>query len=122
VNPHILDASAVFHARDAALLGELGPLYTTSLVIEELRDPRARAVLGILDIHVVDVDPGEVRRARLTYGLGDELSDADVSLIVLALRMRSDDPIIVTDDVSLIRVLRNMGFRCRPIFLRPRKI
>jgi len=121
VGIYILDASAILHARNAEFLKNLGTLYTTDLVIEELRDPRASAMPEILGINIIHVDHDDLVRIRRRYGLGHDLSDADVSLIVLALDMRNEDPIVVTDDALLVRKLRGLGIRVRPIFLR-RKI
>jgi len=48
------------------------------------------------------------------------LSDADVSLIILALKLKDENPVVITDDSLLIRFLRKLGIRYSAIYLKTR--
>ncbi|WP_054842018.1 hypothetical protein [Vulcanisaeta distributa] len=117
----ILDTSAILHMRDLRPLMGMGNLITTNYVINELKDARAIVVPEILNISVYDVGEDEIILARRNYHLPRLLSDADVSLIVLALRLRDKDPVVITDDSLLIKFLRKLGIRYSVIFLRKRQ-
>ncbi len=117
----ILDASAILHMRDLRPLMGMGDLVTTNHVINELKDARAIVVPEILNISVYDISEDEIVRARRNYHLPRLLSDADVSLIVLALKLRDRNPMVITDDSLLIKFLRRLGIRYSVIFLRRRQ-
>lgn len=116
----ILDTSAILHARDARPLLSMGRLVTTNYVISELRDARATAMPEVLGLEVHDISEEEIKSARRSYHLPRLLSDADVSLIILAIKLRDKEPVVVTDDTLLIKFLRKLGIKYTVIFLRRR--
>ncbi|MFP3215839.1 MAG: twitching motility protein PilT [Vulcanisaeta sp.] len=116
----IIDASAVFHTRDLRVLSSMGRLVTTNYVINELKDVRASVIPEVLNIEVYEISEEEISEARRRYHLPRLLSDADVSLIILALKLRDEDPIVVTDDSLLIKFLKKLGIKYSVVFLRPR--
>ncbi len=117
----ILDTSAILHMRDLRPLMGIGELATTNYVVNELRDVRAAVVPEILNISVYEVSEDEVRSARRNYHIPRLLSDTDVSLIVLAMRLRDRDPLVITDDSLLIKFLRRLGIKYSVVFLRRRQ-
>ncbi len=118
----ILDTSAILHMRDLRPLMGMGDLATTNYVVNELKDARAAVVPEILNISVYDISEEEIVLARKNYHLPRLLSDADVSLIVLALKLRGKNPVVITDDSLLIKFLRKLGgIRYSVIFLRRRQ-
>lgn len=105
---YVLDASAFFHGRDMRVFQ--GRLLTTRQVVEELKDPRARAALEILPIEVVDVDPEKIAElARRARGL----SDADLSVLALALETGC---VLLTDDVALAKAAGRLGIRAKGFY------
>ncbi|MFB6469797.1 MAG: twitching motility protein PilT [Vulcanisaeta sp. AZ3] len=114
----ILDTSAMLHARDARSLISLGHLITTNYVIEELKDVRAMVMPELLNLEVYEMDRDEINEVRRNYHIPRLLSDADVSLIALAIRLRDKNPVVVTDDTLLIKFLRRLGIKYLVIFLR----
>ncbi|KUO86411.1 MAG: twitching motility protein PilT [Vulcanisaeta sp.] len=116
----IIDASAIFHTRDLRALLSLGRLVTTNYIINELKDVRAVSIPDVLNIEVYEIGEEEVRIARRRYHLPRLLSDADVSLIILALRLKDENPVVITDDSLLIRFLRKLGIRYSVIYLKTR--
>ncbi|GAB6948157.1 hypothetical protein JCM16161A_22870 [Vulcanisaeta sp. JCM 16161] len=117
----ILDTSAILHMRDLRPLMSMGSLVTTNYVINELRDERAIVVPEILNISVYEVSEDEVANARRNYHIPRLLSDADVSLIVLAMKLKDENPLVITDDSMLIKFLRRLGIRYSVVFLRRRQ-
>ena len=120
-NTVILDTSAILHMRDLRPLMGMGNLVTTNYVINELKDVRAIAVPEILNISVYEISADEIVLARRSYHIPKLLSDTDVSLIVLALRLRDKNPLVITDDTMLIKFLRKLGIRYSVVFLRKRQ-
>ncbi|WP_069807786.1 twitching motility protein PilT [Vulcanisaeta thermophila] len=118
---YILDTSAILHVRNAYALTQLGTLVTTNYVVNELRDARAQVMPEVLGIMVYEVGGDEIRRVRERYHIPRLLSDADVSLIALALKLRDLDPVVVTDDSLLIAFLRRLNIKYRVVFLRRRR-
>ncbi|KUO79590.1 MAG: twitching motility protein PilT [Vulcanisaeta sp. JCHS_4] len=116
----IIDASAIFHTRDLRALLSLGRLVTTNYIINELKDVRAVSIPDVLNIEVYEIGEEEVRIARRRYHLPRLLSDADVSLIILALKLKDENPVVITDDSLLIRFLRKLGIRYSVIYLKTR--
>lgn len=116
----IIDASAIFHTRDLRALLSLGRLVTTNYIINELKDVRAVSIPDVLNIEIYEIGEEEVRIARRRYHLPRLLSDADVSLIILALRLKDENPVVITDDSLLIRFLRKLGIRYSAIYLKTR--
>ena len=105
----VLDASAVLHARDARAFQGM-TLYTTDFVLEELRDPRARAAVEILGINVVPCEPKKLERER---GALRGLSPADISVLLLAAEYGC---ILFTDDGKLYAAARRRGIRAKRIY------
>ncbi|ABL87913.1 PilT protein domain protein [Pyrobaculum islandicum DSM 4184] len=110
MNCFVLDASAFIHGRDLRIFS--GILYTTREVAEELKDPRAQAVLDILHIEVVEVDEKRIRDIVKKFS---HLSRADASLIVLALEKGC---VLVTDDSGLATVAKKLGIKVEGVFYR----
>ncbi len=118
----ILDASAIIHTRNVLALRGLGcRFYTTNYIIEELKDARACVMPELLGVEVIEIGLDEIEEIRKSLKLPKALSNADVSVIALALRLRNEDPLIVTDDTLLIAVLKRLGFRYKPVILRKRR-
>lgn len=117
----ILDTSAILHMRDLRPLMDMGDLVTTNYVISELRDARAVVIPEILNISVYEISEDEIANARRNYHIPRLLSDADVSLIVLAMRLRNKNPLVITDDSMLIKFLRKLKIRYSVVFLRRRQ-
>ena len=117
----ILDTSAILHMRDLRPLMSMGNLVTTNYVINELKDVRAIAVPEILNISVYEISEDEIELVRRNYHIPRLLSDTDVSLIVLALRLKDKNPLVITDDTMLIKFLRKLGIRYSVVFLRKRQ-
>lgn len=86
-----------------------------------MRDVRAIAVPEILNISVYEISADEIALARRSYHIPKLLSDTDVSLIVLALRLKDKNPLVITDDTMLIKFLRKLGIKYSVVFLRKRQ-
>ena len=114
----ILDTSAILHARDLRALSSIGQLVTTNYVINELKDIRAMVVPEVLNITVYEISEKEIELTRRNHHIPKLLSDTDVSLIVLAMKLRDKDPIVITDDSMLIKFLRKLGIKYSVVFLR----
>ncbi|MFP3194904.1 MAG: hypothetical protein RXQ94_09330 [Caldivirga sp.] len=105
----IIDSSGLFHIRNAYAITEMASmgyrLVTTSLVVNEVKDARSQALLGILNMEVIDIDADHIKQVKLE---NSGLSDADASIVALALDLASQgiEVAVVTDDVGLIKALR----------------
>jgi len=105
----IIDSSGLFHIRNAYAITETASmgyrLVTTSLVVNEVKDARSQALLGILNMEVIDIDADRIKQVKLE---NPGLSDADASIVALALDLASQgiEVAVVTDDVGLIKALR----------------
>ncbi len=105
----VLDASAILHGRDMRVFQGM-ELLTTDLVLEELKDPRARAALDVLNVVIVPHDNERVKRE--TQKLRG-LSPADVSVLLLA---ADRGCILITDDGKLYAAARRMGVPVKRIY------
>jgi rRNA maturation endonuclease Nob1 len=105
----IIDSSGLFHIRNAYAITEMASmgyrLVTTSLVVNEVKDTRSQALLGILNMEVIDIDADHIKQVKLE---NSGLSDTDASIVALALDLASQgiEVAVVTDDVGLIKALR----------------
>jgi len=118
----ILDTSG-FIAR-WPLYAPRATIYTTSLVLGEVKDSESRQGLEIallLDrIHVLDPEQSYVKRVVLEArrrGLHISLSKTDVSVAALALQLREHglEVEVITDDYSLQNLLAILGVKYRPL-------
>ncbi|MFB6490670.1 MAG: PIN domain nuclease [Thermoproteus sp. AZ2] len=105
---YVLDASAFIHGRDLRLFG--GRLLTTTLVAEELKDPRAQAALEVLGVEVREVDEGEIAKLLKKF---PGLSRADASALLLALKERC---VLLTDDAALAKAARRLGVEAKGFY------
>ena len=105
----ILDSSGLFHIRNAYVISEISSegyrLITTSLVADEVKDIRSRALLDLINVEILDPDPDAINAIKLR---NPKLSSADASIVALAssIANRGVEVSIVTDDVGLIKALR----------------
>ena len=98
-------------------------LYTTSLVLGEVRDRESRSGLELAltasRVQVLDPPPGLVREAeRLAarHGLHTVLSGTDLSVAALALLLREEgEVVVVTDDYALQNLVALAGLRFMPL-------
>ncbi len=114
----ILDSSAIFHLRDLSAILSLGDkFYVTELVLEELRDPRAQAVIELLRPEIIQVD---YKRLRELMEKEPALSRADCSIILCAEQLlregRCKEIIVVTDDLTLRKHLRKMSVKVQTVY------
>lgn len=107
----VLDASA-FYAGTPFLSGK--ECYTTSLVLEEIRHVKSAALDGLMDagnLKVVDPElehTRAVKKAAEKTGDLQRLSEADISVLALALQMKGT---LVTDDYALANVAATMSIK-----------
>jgi len=100
---YVLDASAFIN------LSELfeGELLTTPEVVKELKDLKSKALLEAKDVKVLSPRKEFIEvvkdKAKET---GDTLSDADVSVLALALEKRAT---LVTDDYNIQNLCDEIG-------------
>ena len=118
----VLDTTA-FLAR-FPLMVPRARLYTTSLVLGEVRDRESREglelALGLGRVEVLDPAPGFLMRARreaARRGLLQRLSDTDLSVAALALQLASagESVTVVTDDYALQSLIAFLGLRYQPL-------
>ncbi|NPB01183.1 MAG: PIN domain nuclease [Crenarchaeota archaeon] len=117
----ILDSSAIFHIRDPSTIMMLGEkIYVTNIVLEELRDPRAIAIIDILRPEKIEIDRKDIEEVIRKYR---ELSPADASIIVCAegLKKRCRKVTVITDDIKLSKILRRIGIDVISIYYPPHK-
>ena len=107
----VLDSSA-FYAGTSFLSGS--KCYTTSLVLGEVRHVKSAALDGLMDagnLKVIDPEFEQIkaikRAARKTGDL-QQLSEADISVLALALQLKST---LVTDDYALANVAATIGIK-----------
>jgi UPF0271 protein len=109
----VLDTSAFFTAGSFS-----GELFTTSLVISELRDLSSRARFDLLreaGLQVMDPDRESVIRVRESArkrGEAGSLSPADIEVLALALQLHA---CIMSDDYALQNVARSLNITVVPI-------
>ncbi|MEM3160033.1 MAG: PIN domain-containing protein [Nitrososphaera sp.] len=107
----ILDASA-FYAGTPFLSGR--ECYTTSRVLDEIKHVKSAALEGLIDagnLKVVDPEPRHVKAARkAAEKTGDlqKLSEADISVLALAMQLES---MLITDDYALANVAATLGIK-----------
>jgi len=107
----VLDASA-FYAGTPFLSGK--ECYTTSMVLEEIKHIKSAALDGLMDagnLKVIDPEPRHattVKKAAEKTGDLQRLSEADISVLALALQMKSA---LVTDDYALANVAATIGIK-----------
>ena len=119
----VLDSSALFHLRDVHTLLSLGDkFYTTNFVISEVKDSRTIAVLDILSLNIVEINLKEIEYFRKKYGLSGNLSNADVSIVILALKLKNEcsELQVITDDLELAKVLKRFNINVQRVFFRKR--
>ncbi len=100
---YVLDASAFIN------LSELfeGEFLTTPEVVKELKDPKSKALLEAKDVKVVDPKKEFIDVVKEKAGeTGDILSEADASVLALALEKRA---ILVTDDYNIQNLCDELG-------------
>ncbi|NPA23461.1 MAG: PIN domain nuclease [Crenarchaeota archaeon] len=116
----ILDSSAIFHIRDPSIITSLrGRIYVTDKVLEELRDPRALAIIDIVNPEKVTIDTKNIRR---TQDLKD-LSETDISILICAEQLKNicREVIVVTDDIRLSKALRKRRIQVVSVYYPPDK-
>lgn len=107
----VLDASA-FYAGMPFLSGK--ECYTTTLVLDEIRHVKSAALDGLMEAgNLKVIDPGPVhvkavKKAAEKTGDLQKLSEADVSVLALALQLEG---VLVTDDYALSNVAATIGIR-----------
>ncbi|ALL01921.1 hypothetical protein Pyrde_1878 [Pyrodictium delaneyi] len=120
---YVLDTTA-FIARWLLYAPGAGQAYTTSLVIEEVRDQASREglelALGLGRLEVRDPSPEALKRAvreAAKAGLHASLSRTDLSVAALALELRQQGyrVIVVTDDYALQNLVAKLGLEYKPL-------
>ncbi len=117
----ILDSSAIFHIRDPLVLTSLqGTIFITNKILEELKDPRALAIVDILNPEKIEISDKEINKHIKEIR---ELSEADISVIICAelLKNKCKDVIVVTDDMKLSRILKSRGVKVVSIYFSPKR-
>jgi len=118
----VLDTSA-FIAK-WPLYAPRAKIYTTSLVVSEVRDAESRQGLetALLLNRVEVLDPGQryvkqARREAKRKGLLIALSETDLSVAALALQLRDRgyDVEVITDDYALQNLVSLLGLGFRPL-------
>ncbi len=109
----VLDSPAFFSSLTLS-----GELYTTPLVVAELRDLRSKVRLDLLTESGLQVrEPGREARARVEeaaqrIGEGEALSEADLEVLALAVEIGGG---IVTDDYALQNAAYRMSVPVIPL-------
>jgi len=109
----VLDSPAFFSS--VVLSGEL---YTTPLVVAELKDLRSKVRFDLLCESGLRVqEPGRETRARVREaatrcGEGEALSETDLEVLALSLELQAG---IVTDDYALQNAAYRMGIPVIPL-------
>ncbi len=117
----ILDSSAVFHIRDPSIMMTLGDkIYVTDKVLEELKDPRALAIIDILSPEKIEIEDEKIEKESKKH---KELSKADLSIIICVeiLKKTCKKITVVTDDIKLSKILRKMGVNVVSVYYPPHK-
>ncbi len=115
---YVLDTTA-FIAKLPLYAPQDYEMYTTTLVLREVRDKDSLTGLNIiLSVNRVQViDPGEeyIRRMKTEaakYGLHSVLSETDISVLALATRIKEEtgrEVVIVTDDYTVQNMAKLIG-------------
>ncbi len=117
----ILDSSAIFHIRNLEILKNLGDkIYITDKVLEELKDPRAQAIISLLTPEIVEVDIKKIDKYRMKYS---KLSIADASIIACIEDLKNicREIVVITDDIYLKRIVEKMKVRALSIYFDKRR-
>ncbi len=106
---YILDSSAIFFRK-----GLYPSMLTVSKVLEEVKDRDSVSYLSLIDLDIRDPefsDVEEVRKVAKRTGDVYKLSETDVDLLALALKIKKEGntPVIVTDDYSIQNMARVLG-------------
>ena len=117
----ILNSSAIFHVRNLKLLLSLGKeFHTTNFIINEIKDYRSQAIIEFLNIKIHEFNENEILNFKKKYKIPNNLSFADISIILLAFKLKDKNPIIITDDIELSKVLKKFGFKVKNIYFSKR--
>lgn len=112
----ILDASAFLSGMFSSTPKGFEKVLTTSSIRGEIgRGRPSKDLENMISTGLKIMDPSEIERAReAATKTGDigSLSDADISVIALA--MEVGDVIVVTDDFRVQNVLKSVGIRFEP--------
>ncbi len=104
----ILDAAGLFKIN--LINGEL--FYTTYHVLDEVKSPVEREIINSYlrsgKLKVLEINNEEIENERNILKSSERLSDADISVIVLAKKMGRGS-IVYTDDYELQNTLSNLG-------------
>ncbi|KSW11513.1 DNA-binding protein [Pyrodictium occultum] len=120
---YVLDTTA-FIARWPLYAPGSGRLYTTSLVVEEVRDSWSREglelALGLGRVEVRDPRPAALRRVlreAARAGLHSSLSRTDTSVAALALELAEEGlpVVVVTDDYAVQNLAAILGLEYMPL-------
>lgn len=109
----VLDSSVFFSGIEVS-----GELYTTPLVVSELKDLRSKTRLGLLEESGLRViRPRKeaylnVKEAATRWGEGDVLSGTDCEVLALAVEL---DAGILTDDYAVQNVAGRLGLPVIPL-------
>ncbi len=122
---YVLDASALIHSNTMQIYDK--QCYITPSVASEVLDNISRLMLDIGiergSIKVVEPEKKFLEMAKeYAISTGDiaKLSQQDLSVIALALQLRESgyDPIVITDDYSIMNVLVKAGIKYESIRFR----
>jgi len=120
---YVLDTTA-FIARWLLYTPGAARAYTTSLVVEEVRDQASREglelALGLGRLEVRDPSLEALKRAAreaARAGLHTSLSRTDLSVAALALELHQQGHrvVVVTDDYALQNLVARLGLEYRPL-------
>ena len=119
----VLDSSCIFHLRDLSVLLSLGDKYfITQQILDELRDPRAQAVIDIIKPEVMQIDRREIERIKAEH---PDLSDADCSIIVCVKKLCQSSTcteiVVFTDDMKLRSILKRIGVKVETVYFGRKK-
>ena len=119
---YILDTSAILHTNTLQIFDK--ECYVSPRVLEEVLDDRSRTIIEIAvtqgKLTVCEPDRRYVELAeKVAKKTGDilKLSDVDLEVIALALQLRDKGlkPLVLTDDFSIMNVLKKLGINYRSI-------
>ena len=120
---YVLDSSGII----GGFLSEKVPNFTTSTVINEIKDLRSKIFMqsalenGMLKIEEPETKAIKTVEETITES-GDllRLSDVDIQVVALALTLKEDGmkPTVVTDDYSIQNVLKIMNISFRSVLTR----
>jgi UPF0271 protein len=107
----VLDASAFLSGRLTSVPSGFEGVCTTSRVIKEIaKGAPGRLLSNLMEAGLEVRDSADTEKAKeMASETGDleELSEADLSIIALAMEL--DDPRVVTDDFRVQNILKRLG-------------